>query len=178
MKICGTAAAAVACLLLSACAGLDVGPIKDEAADAKDKGYRYYDQAQYLFVRSDGKGGLTSEIVMLNTSRKFSARPYAYLAMNNTTLSFSNGALNEATVVADETAVPVALADALGKAASAALAFDAPSATATTFNVPLPHLFKIQIATAGTITLVEIPTEGKDGKPAVIQTNIVPPASK
>lgn len=174
MKISGKMVASFLCLVLSACAGLDVGPVAD---DRTDKGYRYYDQAPYLFVRSDGKGGLTSEIVMINTARKFSARPYAYFANNNATLSFSNGALNQATVVADETAVPVALADALGKAASGALAFDVP-ASPTTFNVPLPHLFKIDIVADGTIQLIEIPTEGKDGKPAVIKTNIVAPQSK
>ena len=174
MKIFG-AVTVFACLALAGCAGIDVGPVAD---DSKDTGYRYYDQAPYLFVHSDGKGGLVSEIDMVNTPRKFSLRPYAYLASNNATLSFTNGALNEASVVADETVVPVALADALGKVAGTALAADQPAGSTATFNVPLPHLFRIVVAKDSTINLIEVTTENADGSIAVIKTNIVAPQGK
>lgn len=127
---------------MTGCAGVDVERVAD---DDKAQGYRYYEQAPFLFVRSDGKGGLTSEVIFLpDTTRKTSIRPYAYLASNNATLSFTNGVLTEANVVGDETVIPVALLDALGKAASAAIAAaNAPGGAAAT--VPVPYLFKIVV---------------------------------
>lgn len=160
-------------LALMGCAGLDVAPVSD---DQIDLGYRYYAQAPFLFVRSDGKGGLTSEIIFLpDTTQEMSARPYAYLANNNTTLSFSNGTLTEANVVGDETVVPVALADALGKAASAAIAANAPGNLTAT--APVPYLFKIKV-NGSKVELNGGPAFGTNGKQAVITLNVVIPTTK
>jgi hypothetical protein len=159
---------------LGGCAGLDVAPVKDENSA---NGYRYYQQAPFLFVRSDGKGGVTSEIVFLpDTTHEMSANPFAYLATNNATLTFNNGALTEASVVGDETVVPVALADALTKAAGAAIAADNPSGPNA--SVPVPYLFKI-IVHAGTIELNGGPAVATDGKTkATISVVIAVPAGK
>jgi len=165
-----------ACFLMLAfvgCAGLDVAPVSD---DKTDLGYRYYAQAPFLFVRSDGKGGLTSEIIFLpDTTQEMSAQPYAYLATNNTTLSFDKGTLTEANVVGDETVVPVALADALGKAASAAIAANAPAILTAT--APVPYLFKIKVD-GSKVELNGGPAFGTDGKQAVITLNVVIPTAK
>src|ERR1700734_920035 len=94
---------------LTGCAGLDVVPVPNDSVDAAARGYRFYQQAPFLFVRSDGKGGLSRDIVYLpDTNQKMSAQPYAYLASINATLSFSNGSLTEASAVGDETVIPAA----------------------------------------------------------------------
>jgi hypothetical protein len=147
-----------AALILSGCAGLSVGPVKD---DNSARGYRYYQPAPFLFVRSDGKGGLSSEIIYLpDTTQKMQARPYAVLASNDATLSFSNGMLTAASITADETVVPVAFLDALTKVAGAAIAADQPKSPQAT--APVPYLFKIIVRT-GSIELKGGPALGPDG---------------
>lgn len=157
-------------VILTGCAGLSVGPVAKDAED-KAKGYRFYQPAPFLFVRSDGKGGLTSEIVYLpDTTQKMSVRPYAVLASNNATLSFSNGILTEAAAVVDETVVPVAFVDALSKAAAAAIAADQPQIPQAT--VPVPYLFKITVH-RNSITLSGGPAIGADAKTkAVINVTV------
>lgn len=159
---------ATSAVILSGCAGLSVGPV---VSDDKAKGYRFYQPAPFLFVRSDGKGGLTSEIIYLpDTTQKMSVRPYAVLASNNATLSFSNGILTEAAAVVDETVVPVAIVDALSKAAAAAIAADLPQNPQAT--APVPYLFKITVH-SGSITLSGGPALGPDpGKKAVINVTV------
>jgi hypothetical protein len=164
---------------LAGCAGLDVGPVAD---DTKDSGLRYYPSVPFLFVRSDGKGGLSTDIVYLpDTTQKMSIRPYAYMASNDATLTFTNGTLGEAKMVADETAVPAAILDAASKAAVAAAAADmvggtsgAPSGPA---KAPVPYLYKIIVTPTG-LDLKGGPAEDGDGKKAIIHVNIVPPAPK
>jgi hypothetical protein len=162
-------------LVLTGCAGLDVAPVSD---DAKASGYRYYQQAPFLFVRSDGKGGLTSEIVFLpDTTHLMSAEPYAYLATNNTTLSFNNGSLTEASVVGDETAVPSAFVDALTKAAAAAIAAaDIPTGPQPT--APVPYLFKIIVHGDKIELRGPGAAMGQAGSKASIKVTISAPAGK
>ena len=52
-------------LALSACAGLTARPITSVDDEANATGFRYYENAPFLFVHTDGKGGPTAEIVML-----------------------------------------------------------------------------------------------------------------
>lgn len=162
-------------LIVSGCAGLSVGPVKDDV-DTK-RGYRFYQPAPFLFVRSDGKGGLTSEIVYLpDSTQMMSARPYAVLASNNATLSFSNGMLTQATAVVDETVVPSAIIDALSKAAAAAIAADLPKNTQT--KAPVPYLFRIVID-GNKIHLNGGPAYGSDGATkADINVTVTAPAGK
>nr|WP_294501979.1 hypothetical protein [uncultured Rhodopila sp.] len=166
--------ASLSALLVSGCAGLTVGPVKD---DNQASGYRFYQPAPFLFVRSDGKGGLTSEIIYLpDTTQKMSARPFAVLASNNATLSFSNGMLTEASAVVDETVVPAAFLDALSKGASAAIAADLPQTPQAT--APVPYLFKITVH-AGSIELKGGPAFGPNGTSrATINVAITPPGGK
>lgn len=161
-------------MALSGCAGLSAGVVSD---DGKDLGYRYYAPAPFLFVHSDGKGGLSSEIVYLpDTTQTMSLRPYAVLASNNATLTFSNGMLTEATAVVDETAVPTAFLDALSKAASAAIAADLPAGPQAT--APPPYLFRIIVHT-NSIELKGGKAFAKDGAtPVTINVSINTTGSK
>ena len=133
---------------LSACAGLNVTPIGTSAElDKTAHGFRYYQPAPFLFVHSDGKGGLTSQIKFLpDTTQKMSVQPYAYLASNESTLQFDAGMLTQAAAVVDETVVPAAALDSLAKVLSAAAkaAMNVPEAT-NDATVPVPYLFKIVI---------------------------------
>jgi hypothetical protein len=133
---------------LSACAGLNVTPIgTSKELDEAAHGFRYYQPAPYLFVYSDGKGGLVSQIKYLpDTTQKMSVQPYAYLASNESTLQFDAGMLTQAAAVVDETVVPAAALDSLAKvlAAAAKAAMNVPEAANET-KVPVPYLFKIVV---------------------------------
>lgn len=169
-------AAAALCAGVCGCAGLDVAPVGRVGGltDADARGYRYYEQAPFLFVRSDGKGGLTSEIIYLpDTNRLMSARPYAYLATIDATLTFNNGALTEAKVIGDQTAVPAAFVDALGKVAVAAIAANLPGQT----TAPRPYLFKIRFNDRS-FTLTEATLKDASGNPIAINVTVVPGAAK
>lgn len=162
------------------CAGLCVNTIgSDQKADKKAEGFRYYQPAPFLFIYSDGKGGLTSQIKYLpDTTQKMSAEPYAYLATIETTLQFDAGMLTQASAVADETAVPVAaldsLAKVLGTAAKAAIALNMPTEI-NEKTVPVPYLFKI-IVKGNTVELNGGPTGGaamsQDKKKIIIKVTI------
>ena len=168
-------AALALCVVLTGCAGLDVGPEKV----AGDEGIRYYQTAPFLFVRSDGKGGLSSEIVYLpDTTLTMSVRPYAYLATNDATLTFSNGTLNQAKVVGDETVVPSAIVDAIGKAATAFVGADqiGGASGASTAQVPVPYLFKI-VVEKDKVSLVGGPAM-VGAKAATINVNLAAQGSK
>jgi hypothetical protein len=169
-------AVATVCAGLGGCAGLDVAPVghANGLTDANARGYRYYEQAPFLFVRSDGKGGLTSEIIYLpDTNRLVSAQPYAYFATIDATLTFNNGTLTEAKVVGDQTAVPAAFVDALGKVAVAAIGANAPGAT----TAPRPYLFKITFNDT-TFTLTQANVKDANGNAVEIHVTIVPGAAK
>lgn len=133
--------------ILSACAGLDVKPINSEADNNVARGFRYYQPAPFLFVYSDGKGGIISKIIYLpDTTQKMSIKPYAYLASNESTLQFDTGMLTQAAAVVDETVVPTAALDSLAKVLGtvAKAALNAPESIQEA-TVPIPYLFKIII---------------------------------
>ena len=165
---------------LSACAGLDVMPIGTSAElDGAARGFRYYQPAPFLFVHSDGKGGLISQIKFLpDTTQKMSARPYAYLASNESTLQFDAGMLTQAAEVVDETVVPAAALDGLAKAlaASAKAAMMVPEA-ADEARVPVPYLFKIVVRN-NVIELRGGPMNGaalkQDGKEKIVIRATIP----
>jgi hypothetical protein len=144
---CGVVIAAAS--MLTACAGLTVQPVTSDAREKEAKGFRYYENATFLFIHTDGKGGLTSEIVMLpDTTREMSIQAYSYWASNNTTLTFTNGTLTESNSQVDTTAVASAGLDALAKYLGAAVvAADLPKPEA-----PPPYLYKIYIKD-GVVTL-------------------------
>jgi len=163
-------------ICLSGCAGLDVHRVTE---DKDARGYRYYDTAMFLMVTPDGKGGVTSQILALpDTTHVNSARPYAFLASNNTTLSFSNGTLTEASLVGDETAVPNAFLDALTKGAVAGIAAaDLPGGSQARTAIPAPYLFKITV-NGTTVNLKGGQATGVGGKPISINVNLVASGGK
>jgi len=164
-------------LMLSACAGTTVSRIAhpgvpqtaDQPADMNDddaSGIRYYESAPFLLVYSDGKGGLVSQLVYLpDLTQKRVINPYAYLAANNSTLTFDKGVLTQGKVIADETVVPKALIGVLQQSAAASIgrSFNA-AGGAPSPQLPPPQLFRI-VLEKGQARLVGGP--GLDSKGAV-----------
>ena len=115
--------AVVAMGVLEGCAGITVTRVDSDDRDQKDVGFRFYEGAPYLLVYTDSKGGLISSVIYLpDQTKKVAAKPYAYAASNDTTLTFTNGILSGADSVADGTAVPNAVIGAIQIAASAGAA--------------------------------------------------------
>jgi hypothetical protein len=169
---------AVATILLAGCAGYSAGPICTKELDTKANGVRYYEIAPFLLVYSDGKGNLTSQIVMMpDTSKKMVMDLYAYASKNNSTLTFENGVLTTAKYVLDSTTVPSALIDTIKTLGTAAVstAFNAPNEGATR-TIPAPYLFKIVIDNSGT-RLVGGQGVGPDNKPLDIKVSVTKEAT-
>jgi hypothetical protein len=141
-------------LLATSCAGTTFRRIASESDDLTADGIRYYESAPFLLVYTDGKGGLRSEIKFLpDTTTKRSVDPFAVLAQNESTLTFTNGVLSQSKTVIDETPVPKAIISALEKVAAAAIAAaNAPGDPPTQTDLPLPRLYRILI-TKDAVTL-------------------------
>jgi hypothetical protein len=170
---------------LSGCAGTTVetvaipelnapGKLSEEQAD----GIRYYEAAPFLLVYTDGKGGLNSRLLFLpDLTRKKSIHPYAVLASNESTLTFTNGVLTQAKTVVDETIVPKSAVAALEKAATAALA-GALNVTGVSppSKLPPPHLYKVVIE-KDSVRLVGGPGTDGSGNVRMIDVTISQPAT-
>jgi hypothetical protein len=164
---------AVLCLALAlgGCAGATVHPIAyhtgqpDQVGgepEADVRGIRYYEGAHFLIVYTDGKGGLKSEVKFLpDLTRKRSINPYAYLAKNETTLTFSNGMLTGSKSVIDETVIPKAVISAATKVALASIAAANAADGKQRTYLPQPVLFKFDINKAGKVLLIPGDTIGK-----------------
>lgn len=170
---------------LSGCAGMTTTTIKPRVAGTlqcdttskrtycdgeKDaKGFRYFQEAPFLFVHSDGSGGVAGEIVWLpDTTKKMSIRPYAFLATNKTSLSFTNGMLTESSMTADETVIPsavlTAIVAAFGKGGGDSLAGA---------QIPIPYLYKITFnAATGEATLTGGYAKTSSGTALVIRVTV------
>jgi hypothetical protein len=138
------------------CAGFSAKPIPDITTDDKVNGIRYYEPAPFILVHTDGKGGLVSRLLYLpDTTQKMSIEPYAYLAKNKTTLTFTNGMLVFSKSEVDETIVPKSIIENLKTAAVAAAkkGFDAPQMDTVT-KVPAPALFRVIVDPNGGIYLL------------------------
>lgn len=146
----------------SGCAGVAVHSLgSDPDADKKAQGFRYWQAAPFLFVRSDGQGGLSGEIKWLpDTTQKMSARPFAVFGSNESKLDFTNGVLTNATIKANETEVVTASLTALGKVLVATAA-DAP-ARVSPDRVPVPYIYKIVII-GDKLSLMGGAAKGMDG---------------
>jgi len=134
--------------MLSACAGVNVVRINNEAADLKDKkGFRSYEGSTYLLVFPDGKGNMaTTPIFLPDQKKKISVAPYSFLASNETKLVYVNGVLTGSETEADGTAVPNAVIGAVEVAATAAAgAFSAPENKPP--SAPAPELYKLDGST-------------------------------
>lgn len=154
----------VSVAVATGCAGITTKPLsKDPSKAASDPGIRYVQDAPFLLVYSDGKGGLNSDVLFLpDTSQKMSVHPYAVLASNKTTLNFTKGVLTSQKTTVDETIVPKAVLSALETAAGAAIkaAFNVPGERAQT-ELPAPFLFRI-LVDGETTSLVQ--ALGPDGQ--------------
>lgn len=159
-----------AVLIIAACAGTTVQRVPD-SKNAEIDGIRYYQSAPFLLVFSNGKGNITSQLVYLpDTTRMMALDPYAFAASNDSTFKFTNGLLQEATTVVDETLVPKAIVTALGTAASTAFAaFNTPVDAGVPLEAPPPMLFRIVQLSNGTWALVGGPGLGPDGKSIAVK---------
>jgi hypothetical protein len=135
--------------LFAGCAGTTVKPAGTPDQDRTANGIRYYEAAPFLLVYTDGKGGAVSQLKFLpDVTTKRSIDPFAVLAQNETTLTFTNGVLSQSKTVVDETVVPKSIISALEKVATAAMsaaAADAPGGFRQA-DLPLPRLYKIVIS--------------------------------
>mgnify|MGYP000549847843 CR=1 FL=1 len=134
---------------LSGCAGFSV---QDDNDKPEVDGIRYYEPAPFLLIYSDGKGNLTSQIIMMpDTQKKRVIDMHAFAAKNNTTLSFNKGVLESSKFVVDSTALPSTLITSIKSLGTAAIsaAFNAPE-SGITRQIPAPYLYKIVIGKDGT----------------------------
>lgn len=161
------------CLLAIGCASIDVKTLSS-ADDQDDEGIRYYEQAPFLLVYSDGKGGLMAHVKYLADRTKLrSIHPFNFMSSNKNTLTFKNGTLSTATNVSDASAVPAAVIKAVETVAAAAAkmgAFNVP-ATKEGYVLPAPALYRIHI-NDGKVSFVGQSGTDPDGKPMVIQFTI------
>lgn len=162
-------------LTFGGCAGLKathVGSAGSEP-DKEARGFRFYEQAPFLLIHSDGQGGLTSTIAWLpDTRRVISARPYAWLANGDVTLEFNNGTLSKATATIDETVVATKSFDALAKVLAAAAMNAVPAVREG--KIPTPYLFRIVSAGSG-ITLLGGPAQDESGQEIEIAVTLPEP---
>jgi|SRR5882672_4825617 len=169
MKLIPFVVSAAACVsLLCSCAGVSVVPVGDlSTKDADARGIRFYQEAPFLFVYPDGKGGITSEVKWLpDTTQILSARPYSVLAKNDVTLQFTSSVLTNSTVTVDETDVVKASITALGKVLAVA---NTPGEDVT---IPPPKLYRIVVDGDKSIGLADGDTLDVDGKPIVIKLTL------
>ena len=146
----------IALLCTFGCSGVDVVPVPDSDSDAAARGFRYYQTCPYLLVYSDGSDQLQSRLLYLpDTTRKMSAKPYQFLAGNKSKWTFSNGVLTSARDESDSAVLPRAVVEAAKTVATSLLGAalnvvreegDQPGH----FEVPLPHLFRLDVNGAQT----------------------------
>jgi hypothetical protein len=148
------------CALFFGCAGNTVKTLPYQAdrtaaktADAKVDGIRYYEEAPFILVYSDSKGGLHTELLFLpDTTRTKVIDPYAWVANNKTVLTFNHGVLTTSSEVLDDTVVPKAIVEAAKTALIAAA--DLPKADEANDEVPPPALYRLWVNDDGSAELI------------------------
>lgn len=164
--------------LLSGCAGYTSRPVNSNHEDSTAQGIRYYEPAPFLLVYSDGKGNLTSRIIMMpDTSKLMVMDLHSFASKNNSTLTFDHGVLTSSKFIVDSTAVPTALVETIKTLGTAAIssAFNAPE-SGTTRQIPAPYLFKIVVGPKGTM-LVGGQGLGPGDAPLVIHVSVTKEAA-
>jgi hypothetical protein len=158
---------------LYGCAGVDFESLgHDRARDEQARGFRYWQPAPFLFVRSDGQGGMSAEVKWLpDTTQKMSARPHTFFASNQTKLEFADGVMTSSATTVDETAVVNASLAALGKVLVASAGGAKDAAGGPPDRIPVPIIYKIVID-GDRLELHGGPALGMDGRPAVIRTTL------
>ena len=118
-------------------------------------GLRYVETSTYLLVTTDNNGGVKSEILTLpDRSRLHSARPWALMSSNETTLTLSEGALAGTSSTLDTSKVPAAIADAVKSFGTKLVGANTKGTTDPGKTVPGPRLFKIMFTPEG-VALVD-----------------------
>lgn len=125
------------CAVLMGCSAT----VTHQVEDSNSTGIRYYRNAPYLLIYSDGKGGLKWQIIYLpDQSQIMTATPSVVGGHTEMTLFFQNGALASSSVIGDTTALPRAIIAAVQSAlplmAMAAAGQQQP-------GFPAPFLYKI-----------------------------------
>jgi len=146
-------AATLFAVILTSCAGIDVGRVSDD--NQKDVGgIRYYQSAPFLLVYSDGKGGINHEILFLpDLSKEMYARPYGWFAKSDVELKFKNGIIDSGTSTGDGTALPKAIIAALKSVELARLAAGDEIDGTGVATFPSPELYRIEVTESGSIEL-------------------------
>lgn len=128
------------CLLMTGCAA----SVTHELETTNSTGLRYYENAPYLLVYSDGKGGLVWQIFFMpDQSHVMVAKPHIVGGRTQVALKFQNGALTSATTVGDTTVVPKAIIAAVQSALPLIAKAAAESPPEQTF--PAPSIYKIVV---------------------------------
>ncbi|WP_368624549.1 hypothetical protein [Paraburkholderia sp. BR14262] len=139
MQLQKTAHIAWACCLFGCSASISHHPV---ASDNIETGIRYYRNAPYLLVYSNGRGGLKWQILYLpDQLAKMAAQPKVVGGHSELTMYFQNGVLSNTIETGDTTAVPKALIAAVQSALpliSKTLAAESPA-------FPGPYLYKIVV---------------------------------
>ncbi len=135
-------------VVITGCAGVAHIPIKNEEHDKEVNGIRYLRASPYLLVYSNTKGGIETEILYLpDPHKKMAANPTSVMADINSTMDFKNGMLTGTKDIADATAVPKQLVEAIGTIGSALIkALNEPKEVEKNeYQVPPPHIYKIVV---------------------------------
>ena len=126
--------------LAAGCASID----SSEDTDGTRTGIRYYNSAPFILAYSDGKGGVTSEIVYLpDTTRVMSLDATAFFAQNKTVMSFDQSVLTASETTANAAEVPKAVIEAAKSIAVAQVGSGNVPVSDTPKEIPAPYLFRI-----------------------------------
>jgi hypothetical protein len=137
-----TGIVAVVCALIAGCSATVTH--QQETADAT--GIRYYENAPYVLIYSDGKGGLKWQIRYLpDQSKIMTAKPSIVGGRTEMTLYFQNGVLASASTVGDTTEIPKAIIAAVQGAIPQLLKLGI-AADLAQEGFPPPYLYKIVVA--------------------------------
>jgi hypothetical protein len=162
------------------CAGTKYATESPSIGQASEvEGIRYYNDAPFVLVYSDGKGGLSSSLIWLpDTTKVRILRPYAWASKNNATYKFNNGVLTEAKSVVDETIVPAAVLTAAKDIVLARFPnADAAGAQPGT-AIPPPALFRIVVDANGDVLLRGAYGKDKNEKELDVNVTVSKPAAK
>jgi hypothetical protein len=158
---------AALCVLLAGCSAT----VTHEVEKSDSTGIRYYRNAPYLLVYSDGRGGLSWQVIyMPDQSEIMTATPEVVGGATQMTLSFQNGVLSGSSVTGDTTAVPKAVISAI----LSALPLIAKSYAETQrlpYGFPAPYLFKI-VVRHNTASFIGGEGTTSDGKAIDIQVPV------
>jgi hypothetical protein len=138
----GISALAICVLLMvlasTGCSYVCYTRITTEKEYLKGDGIRYFDSSPYILVQRDTNSNWSSSILYLTDHTKPSeVHVGAFLAINNTTLTFSNAILTDVSAQTDSSAVPAAVIQAAAQAAAAMA------------STPMAHAAENELGTGG-----------------------------